>query len=150
MIAVDTNILVYAHRLESPFHHRAAIAITRLAEGTQSWGIPWHCLYEFYSAVTHPRVHKPPTPSHVALAQVDIWLESPSVSLLAESGQHWPALRALLASSRIVGPAVYDARIASLCLEHGVKEFWTADRDFSRYPDLNPVNPLVISEDRLP
>ena len=55
----------------------------------------------------------------------------------------WPALADLLADGKIVGPSVHDARIAALCLAHGVRELWTADRDFSRYPALRTINPLV-------
>jgi predicted nucleic acid-binding protein len=52
-------------------------------------------------------------------------------------------LRRLLAAGRISGPRVYDARIAAICLQHGVRELWTADRDFSRFPQLKTVNPLI-------
>ena len=44
---------------------------------------------------------------------------------------------------KVAGPLVHDARIAALCLDHGVHEFWTADRDFARFPDLRVRNPLV-------
>jgi predicted nucleic acid-binding protein len=36
-----------------------------------------------------------------------------------------------------------DTRIAALCLAHGVRELWTADRDFTRYPSLKIRNPLI-------
>ena len=62
MIAVDTNILVYAHREESPFHEKALDCITELAEGRASWAIPWPCVHEFFSIATHPRIYDPPSP----------------------------------------------------------------------------------------
>jgi hypothetical protein len=74
---------------------------------------------------------------------MDAWLESPVVALLAETDTHWSTPRGLLESGRISGPQVHDARIAALCLQHGVRELWTVDRDFGRYPDLKVVNPLV-------
>ncbi len=39
MIAVDTNVLVYAHRAESGFHARAFDCIQLLAEGNRPWAI---------------------------------------------------------------------------------------------------------------
>ena len=60
MIAVDTNLLVYAHREDSPFHQRAAECITGLAEERASWAIPWPCLHEFFAIVTHPRIYAHP------------------------------------------------------------------------------------------
>ncbi len=143
MIAVDTNILVYAHREDSPFHQAAFRCVTELAEGRASWAIPWPCLHEFLAIVTHPRIYRPPTPLARALDQVSAWLESPTLVLLAESAAHWPALRALLAGSRVVGAQIHDARIAALCWQHGVRELWSADRDFGRFAGLAVANPLV-------
>jgi len=143
LIAVDTNILVYAHREDSPFHDPAATRIAELAEGSATWSIPWPCVHEFLAIVTHPRIYAPPTPLPRALDQVDAWLASPTLVLLAESADHWVALRTILANGRIAGPQVHDARIAALCRQHGVRELWSADRDFNRFPGLAVVNPLV-------
>ena len=142
MIAVDTNILVYAHRADSEWHDRASAAVRALAEGRASWAIPWPCLHEFLAVVTHPRIFNPPTPPAQAIAQIDAWLESPGVVLLSESGGHWGQLRSLVEAGRITGPVVHDARIAAMCLEHGVRELFSADRDFSRFPALTLRNPL--------
>ena len=142
-IAVDTNILVHAHRSDSPFHQVASARVRELATGASTWAIPWPCLYEFFAVVTHPRIYQPPTPLANALDQIDAWLESPSVVLLTEDDGHWPTLRALLAASLTAGPRLHDARIASLCITHRITTLWTADRDFSRYPQLRVTNPLV-------
>ena len=143
MIALDTNILVYAHREDSPFHQAAFRRVAELAEGPGVWAIPWPCLHEFLAIVTHPRIYAPPTPLAQALDQVDAWLESPTLTLLTESAAHWATLRDLLDNGRIVGAQVHDARIAALCRQHGVRELWSADRDFSRFAGFLVVNPLV-------
>jgi toxin-antitoxin system PIN domain toxin len=143
LIAVDTNILVYAHREDSPFHDPAAQRIAELAEGSASWSIPWPCVHEFLAIVTHPRIYAPPTPLPRALDQVDAWLESPTLVLLAESEGYWTMLRTLLASARTAGAQVHDARIAAICGQHGVHELWSADRDFNRFAGLAVVNPLL-------
>lgn len=143
MIAVDTNLLVYAHRKDSAFHAAAKRAITELAEDRPTWAIPWPSLHEFYAIATHPRVYSPPSTPAEALAQIEIWLESPTLMLLSENAQHWPQLRELVVRAKVRGPMVHDARIATLCLAHGVRELWSADRDFSRFPALRVRNPLV-------
>lgn len=148
MIAVDTNILVYAHREDSPWHSAASDSIKALAEGRQPWALPWPCLHEFLSIVTHPRIYQPPTPLRVALDQVEAWIESPSLVLLSETPGYWKHVRAVLNDAKVTGPSVHDARIAALCFTHGVRELWTADRDFSRYPGLNARNPLVDRKSR--
>jgi uncharacterized protein len=107
--------------------------------------VPWPCLHEFLAIVTHPRIYNPPTPLAVALDQVDAWIESPSLNLIRESEGYWPHLKNVIEQGRVVGPKVHDARIAAICLLHGVRELWTADRDFSRFPALMTRNPLVNS-----
>jgi toxin-antitoxin system PIN domain toxin len=143
MIAVDTNVLVYAHRKDSEWHAKAVSAVRTVAEGRAPWALPWPCVHEFVAIVTHPKIYAPPSTLPQALAQVEAWLESPSLILLSESENHFPKLQDLLTKSRSVGPRVHDARIATLCLEHEVDELWTADRDFARFPGLVTKNPLV-------
>lgn len=143
MIAVDTNVLVYAHREDSEWHATAFAKVSALAEGRTPWAIPWPCVHEFLAIVTHPRIYSPPTPVAKATDQVEAWLESPSLVLLSESETHWRALREALIGGKAAGARVHDARIATLCAQHGVKELWSADRDFSRFPKLVVVNPLV-------
>ena len=143
MIAVDTNVLVYAHREDSPWHDAAYARVAQLAEGRDTWAIPWPCLHEFLAIVTHPRIYTPPTPLAAAIDQVDAWLESPRLALLCESDGYWTELRSLLAEGRISGALVHDARVAALCRLHGVAELWTADRDFGRFHGLPVRNPLV-------
>ncbi|MCM2255059.1 MAG: PIN domain-containing protein [Vicinamibacteria bacterium] len=148
MIAVDTNLLVYAHRQDSPWHAEAHAVLSELAGGTAPWGIPWPCLHEFLAVVTHLRIYQPPTPLATACKAVDALLASSSVVLLAEGPGYWPALQKLLLAARTSGPQVHDARIAALCLSHGVRELWTADRDFGRFPTLRTRNPLAERTDR--
>ncbi|HEY2263742.1 MAG TPA: PIN domain-containing protein [Streptosporangiaceae bacterium] len=129
MIAVDTNVLVSAHRRDSEFHRAAAAKVRELSEGRAPWALPWPCLHEFFSIVTHPRIYDPPSRVDQALGQIDAWLETASAVLLADG--------------KIIGAAVHDAGIAALCLTHGVQALWTADRDFTRFPRLRTVNPLI-------
>ncbi len=143
MIAVDSNILVYAHRRDVPEHAAAARCLTELAEGQERWAIPWPCVYEFFSKTTHPRIFHPPSTRAQALLQLEAWFASPSLGLIGETDPFWPGLSKLVEAGRIAGPMVHDARIAAICLHHGVRELWTADRDFDRFPNLRVRNPLV-------
>jgi toxin-antitoxin system PIN domain toxin len=143
VIAVDTNVLVYAHRRDSEFHQPAAGAVKQLAESPAQWAVPWPCLHEFYSVVTHPRIYSPPSSPAAATDQIAAWLQSPSVVPISEGEAYWSALSSLLNAATVSGPLVHDARIAALCLSHGIRELWSADRDFSRFPQLKVTNPLV-------
>lgn len=143
MIAVDTNILVYAHRRDSAWHKPAEACLRKLAEGAASWLLPWPCAHEFLAIVTHPRIYNPPSTLAAALQQVDYWIASPSLVLAGESPKHWPTLRDLATRARLAGPVFHDARVAAICLDHEVDALWSADRDFSRFTALKVHNPLA-------
>jgi toxin-antitoxin system PIN domain toxin len=136
VFAVDTNILVYAHRPESDLHPEAVTLLRELANSRATWAIPWPCVHEFYGIVTKAGVFRPPSSIDDALRQIDAWLASPSLVLLTEAPDHLTILRGLLRRSRVVGSKAPDARIAAICLSHGVHELITMDRDFARFPQL--------------
>ena len=143
MIAVDTNILVAFQRTENPHHERAVEAMLFLIEGREAWALPWHCIHEFVSVVTNPRIFSKPDSVRNAANTISAMLESPRVQLLSESPTYWDVFVSLAEESRVVGAQIHDARIAATCLDHGVRELWTADRDFSRFAGLKCRNPLV-------
>jgi len=143
MIAVDTNVLIYAHRADSQHHEAAAGALRGLAEGAATWGIPWPCVHEFLSVATNPRIFKPPTPPGLAVRQMEFWMESPSLQLLHEPAGYWPELRTSFLDGKLTGAQVHDARIHAICRASGVRTLWSADRDYSRMRGLAIVNPCL-------
>jgi len=143
MQAIDTNILIYAE-IERSKHHDAALKVLKdLAEGAQPWAIPWPCIYEFLRVVTHPRVFHPPVPLDIALKDLEQLLASPSLLLLTETGRHASVLDPALRQAGATGNLIHDAHIVALCLEHGVSELITGDRDFSRFAGFKTVNPFA-------
>ena len=144
MIAIDTNLLVYAHRCESGHHETAFSLLRELAEGQLKWDIPWPCIYEFYSVVTNVRIWKESatTPSQ-AWNQIEAWARSPQLTLLAETEDFIALLATFVQRPRVRGPIIHDARIAALCVAHGSDELLTLDRDFQLFPELHTRNPLV-------
>ncbi len=83
MIAVDTNILIYAHRAEFPEHVAARKLLADLAEGPELWALPVFCLGEFLRVVTHPAILKPPSDLPAAKRSLEALLDSPSVRVLS-------------------------------------------------------------------
>jgi uncharacterized protein len=139
MIAVDTNVLVYAHRQELLQHKAALRRLRELAEGAAPWGLPVFCLGEFLRVVTHPRVFQPCSTLEQALSAVQSLLSSPTVRILSP-GPRYPQLfdeAARAADAR--GNLAFDAQIAAVCVEHGAESLLTLDRDFSRFPKIRLV-----------
>jgi uncharacterized protein len=143
VLAVDTNILVYAHRREASEHAVAFEVVRGLAEGERSWAVPWPCLYEFWSVVTNPKIWKE-SASHPdqAWGQIEAWLASPTLRLLGETSDFTSLLGRFLIRPRVRGAVVHDARVAALCVAHGVEALLTRDRDFSLFEELRTRDPF--------
>ena len=143
MIAVDTNLLVYAHRRESRVHEEAAALLRALAEGSDLWAIPWPCCYEFLSVVTNWRIWKEDaTTPERAWRQVNAWATSPSNLLIGETEHFLEILGGFIRRPRVVGGVVHDARVAAICVAHGAELLLTRDRDFSLFPELPTRDPI--------
>jgi uncharacterized protein len=141
LIAVDTNILVYAYDESSSLHDRALAAMDRLVD-EPSWGLPWIVAGEFYAVLTNPRRWRVPQIDG-AVAALNAWISTPGARLLGESPAQWALLAPLIVAARPKGRKIHDARIAAVCLAAGVRELWSVDRDFSWYPQLRVRNPLL-------
>lgn len=133
LIAVDTNVLVYAHRRSFPQHDAALRALRRLAGGDETWGLPVFVLSEFVRVVTHPSILRPPSTVELAIASLDALLGRANVVLLNPGERFWELLRSTLIYGRASGNLALDAQIVAVCRENGVDEILTEDRDFARF-----------------
>ncbi len=143
MIAVDTNLLVYAFRVEYAGHVRAKQLLEAQLSSGNTTALPWPCLHEFFRVVTDARLFQPATTPERALTFLHALLAAPRVQAIAESARHLDHLATLVRASTLTGAAIHDAKIAAICLAHGVTELWSADRDFARFPGLRVRNPMV-------
>ena len=142
MQAIDTNVLVYSEIISSQYYRQARQVLTELAEGAAPWALPWPCIYEFLRVITHPRVFHPPVPLEVALTDLGAITDSPSLLLLSETERHVELMTSIAKEAGVTGNLIHDAHIAALCIEHGVTELISADRDFLRFKPLKIVNPF--------
>jgi len=106
-----------------------------LAEGNAPWAIPWPCAYEFL------RVFSPPVPLEVALHDLTQIFSSPTLVFLSETERHAEVMEKVVRDSGVTGNLLHDAHIAALCIENGIGELVTGDRDFSRFA-LRTVDPF--------
>ena len=136
MIAVDTNILLYAHRAELQHHEAAVARLRELAEGPAVWGLPVFAIGEFLRVATHPRVFDPPSTRPIAIESVESLLASPSLRVLSPGDRYWQLLHEALTDAGAVGNLVFDAQIVAVCREHGASAILTEDRDFRRFSGI--------------
>ena len=142
MIALDTNLLVYAHRAATPQHRRARSAIERASRSPDGWGIAAPVVAEFWSVVTHPAATGRPSTPEEALGFL--------AQLHAAGSQAWSfgagfglRLAQLAADLRVGGNRIFDLQIALCAFEGGATELWSHDRDFVTVAGLRLVDPLT-------
>jgi len=142
MIALDTNVLVYAHREGAHEHERARGAVRAALDDSRGWGICLPSISEFWSIVTHPRMPGgPSTPSvvtrffHYLITEGhgNIWTPGPG---FGQRLMRWAT------SLKVRGKRIFDLQIAVIALEHGVQEIWTHDRNFTSVPGVKVRDPL--------
>ena len=141
MIAVDTNVLVYAHRVEAPHHERAAAALASLA-GSR-WAIPWACVHEFVAVVTNARIFTTATPTGTAFEAMSVAQDAGAV-FLAETSDHLTRLAGLLAKvGRDGTQSARRAHRVRLPEPRGQRACGLPIADFGYFPELRTRNPLV-------
>jgi len=141
VIAVDTNLLLYAHRASAPEHRLARATLMHLAGVGAGWCITQPSIAEFWSVATHPTAAGRPSSAREARAFLDGLLIDGGAQLFARSGF---AARLLAAATQleIAGHHIFDLQIALIALEHGATEIWTHDRNFVSVPGLPVHDPL--------
>jgi uncharacterized protein len=141
VIALDTNLLVYAHRAATPQHQNARAAIERASTSPDGWGVAAPVVAEFWSVVTHPAATGRPSTPEEAFSFL--------TQLNAAGSQAWTPgagfglrLAQLAADLNVSGNRISDLQIALCSFEGGATELWSHDRDFVAVPGLRLVDPL--------
>lgn len=135
MLLADVNVLIYAHRPESPRSEETAKWLAEALSGDEPFGISELVLSGFLRIVTNHRVYREPTPPALALEFCDEVLAAPATIPVRAGARHWSIFSALCRRVGARGNLVPDAFHAALAIENGAT--WiTTDRGFARFPGL--------------
>jgi len=141
VILADVNVLVYAHREDTPDHSRFRDWLETAINGDAAFGVSDLVLSGFLRVVTHPRVFASPTPLDLALAFVEQIRTRPNAVPVRPGERHWTIFARLCRQAGARGNLIPDAYLAALAIESGC-EWVTTDRDFARFPGLRWRHPL--------
>ncbi len=143
MIAIDTNLLVYAHRSQAQENERARRAIERASSDSRGWGIALASIAEFWTAVTHaPLVSGPPSTPREARSFLSALLNEAGGRLWMPREAFWERLVEWAEELRVRGPRIFDLQIGLTALDNGAVEIWTHDTGFVSPPGLRVHDPL--------
>lgn len=143
MIAIDTNLLIYAHRAGVPEHRAARGAIETAAAKPSGWGIALASVAEFWSVVTHPSAAGRPSTGAEAAAFLTSLVDQGGAAIWRGGAGFEDRLIRAAADLRLKGPRVFDLQIALMAREGGAREIWTHDASFIALPGLKRVFPLA-------
>jgi uncharacterized protein len=144
VLLVDTNILVYAADIDSNFHAPCNRWLERQQRQLGAWYITWPIIYEFLRVTTHPRIKRRPFSLPTAWEFVAALLDSPGLAVLVATNRHAEVAAEVISElPHLAGNIVHDAHTAILMREHGIGQICTRDTDFSRFPFLEVIDPLL-------
>lgn len=143
MIAVDTNLLVYAHRASVPQHSKARAVLEEAAVRPDGWGVALPCVAEFWMVVTHPSAAGRPSTPEEARGFLDCLQRDACMQLFVPSRGFGARLLTSAERSSVTGPRIFDLQIGLIAVEAGVSEIWTHDARFLAPPGLRVVDPLA-------
>ncbi len=143
MLAVDTNVLLYAANADSEFHEPCLSRLEGWRRDPSPTFLTWNVCYEFLKNATHPKVFRGPWRVELAMGFIEALLASPGFTLLTATQRHAAVLAQTLAElPELRGGVLHDLHTAVLMREHGISRICTNDRDFQRFPFLTVVDPL--------
>ena len=143
-VALDTNILIYAHFQDSPYHEKTRLFLKRLLEKPDSYYMSWQIYYEYIRLVTHPKILKQPLSAEQAMNDIGLYQKDSRCIFLQETKSHSKIfIEIVRAFPTLKGNLIHDAHYATLLKEHGVQKIVTADMDFKKFDFLEVINPIV-------
>ena len=137
MIAVDSNILVYAHNQSSRHHEKAKIQIYSLASSSIRSGIPIPCVGEFLRVITHRKVFTDPYTADKATPTLNRLFQSSSLKLLYPTSDYLSLITVAIKEVNATGNLIHDAQIAAVCRGNGVTTLLTEDGDFDLFNNFS-------------
>jgi len=144
MLVVDTNVLVYAADVDSPFHSVCHAWLEAQRRKADAWYSTWSIVYEFLRVTTHPRVMRTPWTSAQAWLFIKAILSAPGFSVLEPTNRHADIFEQLLNEMpHLAGNILHDAHTVALMREHGIRLVVTRDADFHRFNGIEVLDPVA-------
>src|SRR5262249_47936336 len=141
MILPDVNLLLYAYDKDSNFHVKAAAWLEEILSTEQVF-FSWHTITGFLRIITNSKASIAPLTVKQAVEVVESWLDLENTHLVFLEKRNWPLFSSALIDGQAGGNLVMDAHLAAMAAACGAK-LASTDRDFTRFPGIQAINPLA-------
>lgn len=143
MIAVDTNLLVYAHRSGTPEHKAAIKSLEKAFSHPGGWGIAFPSIAEFWCVVTHPKCTGRPSRPEEAADFISTIITDGNGQIFLPSHGFAERVMPQAKAFKIIGARFFDLQIGLIAIENGAHTLWTHDTNFLKIPGLKIIDPLI-------
>ncbi len=144
-ILIDTNILLRSVQPSDPMHPVALHALETLLAGEEPLVISIQNVAEFWNAATRPLTHNG-LGFTIEKTKDEIDRLEGFFQILSESAGSYVAWKALVATHRVSGAQVHDARLVAVMKTNGIKKIVAFNvQDFTRFAEIEALHPGKIS-----
>ena len=138
---IDTNILVYANVIETPFHEQALAVINSAHEAGRTIWISRQVIREYLVTLTRAQVFEN-LPRTTVLKQMDQFVERFQVA--DDTAAVTTQLVKLMGDFKIGGKQVHDANIVATMLAYDIPCLLTHNvKDFQRFGQVIRIEGIV-------
>ena len=142
MIAIDTNLLIYAHRSKCNESPTARIAIEDACRSSKGWGFSFPCLAEFWCVVTHSECENRSSTPGEADRFIQSLVDEGGATIWLPTAGFESRLSGIARDLNVKGARIFDLQIALIAYENGATKIWTHDKNFLKIPGLKVEDPL--------
>ncbi len=138
---VDTNVLVYASSVASPWHHRADQALQDARRLSIALVLSQQVLREYLAVTTRPNITGGTIPLPRLLSNIASFRSR--FRVLEDTPTVFDALVNLVQAVPVAGKQIHDANIVATMQTHGVHHLLTNNvADFARFSPFTTVVPI--------
>lgn len=146
MYLLDSNVLVYAHNLSSPFHKMARSILNDVLRGKIEGCVSFQNLYELYSIITDPKRVEKPLSSRDARKILLPYLKADNLPKIYSKSTNLAVTLELLKSTEVKKQQIFDLILIATMIENDVGGIYTADETFfKKFEFLKVINPFQDS-----
>jgi len=146
MLAIDTNIIIYAHNVGSAFHAKTSAFVKKVVaerdkQGHHTVGVPAQVYAEFINVITRQTIENPLSLAE-AIVVVEKYIKAGVPIIHAQPTQLQTFLE--LAKSVTTRKKTFDIFLAATLKDNEIEGLYTVNTDdFQSFPFLKVVNPLA-------
>ncbi|MCI0493688.1 PIN domain-containing protein [candidate division KSB1 bacterium] len=142
-ILLDTNILVYADNINSPFHATAKEIRDGCLRGEIQGCLSPQNLYEYFAVVTDSKKVEFPLSPEETINEIEKYLRVKAIKIIFPKPTTIQRVINLVKKYKIKKQEIFDIQLVATMLDNGVKNIVTLnEKHFKTISEIATINPF--------